>query len=186
MRKLFSFNMVTVDGFFEGPNQDIDWHNTDEEFNEFAIEQTSSVGMLLFGRVTYQLMASYWPTPAAIADDQVIAKLMNSLPKIVFSRTLKSADWENTRLVKENAQEEIQKLKSQPGKDMAIFGSANLISTLMDVIDEHRVLVNPMLLRAGTPLFKPEGAPLKLKLVKTRVFNSGNILLNYQPVRNQR
>src|SRR4026209_392837 len=102
MRKLFSFNMVTVDGFFEGPNQDIDWHNTDEEFNEFAIEQTSSVGMLLFGRVTYQLMASYWPTPAAIADDQEIAKLMNSLPKIVFSRTLESADWENTRLIKEN------------------------------------------------------------------------------------
>jgi len=185
VRKLFSFNMVSLDGFFEGPNQNIDWHNVDEEFNEFAVKQTSSIGTLLFGRVTYQLMAGYWPTPAAIADDPEIAGLMNSLPKLVFSRTLESADWENTRLVKHGAEEEIQKLKRQRGKDLAIFGSANLISTLMDVIDEHRVLVNPILLHAGTPLFKPEGLPLKLKLVDTRLFKSGNILLNYQPVRNQ-
>src|SRR6266540_462114 len=106
MLKLFSFNMVSLDSFFEGPNQNIDWHNVDEEFNEFAVEQTSSIGMLLFGRVTYQLMASYWPTAAAIGDDPAIAGLMNSLPKIVFSRTLQSADWENSRLVKENAKEE--------------------------------------------------------------------------------
>lgn len=177
--------MVTVDGFFEGPNQNIDWHNVDEEFNEFAIEQTSAIGTLLFGRVTYQLMASYWPTSAAITDDPEIAGLMNRLPKIVFSRTLESADWENTRLVKENAEGEILELKSQPGKDLAIFGSANLISTLMDVIDEHRVLVNPILLRAGTPLFKPEGSLLNLKLVNTRIFNSGNILLTYQPARDE-
>jgi len=185
MRKLFSFNMVTLDGFFEGPNHSIDWHNVDEEFNEFAVEQTSSLDMILFGRVTYQLMASYWPTPAAIADDPMIAGLMNRLPKIVFSRTLERADWENTRLVKEGAEEEIRELKRQPGKDIAIFGSANLIATLMDVIDEHRVLVNPILLRAGTPLFKPEGEPLKLKLVNTRLFSSGNILLSYQPARDE-
>lgn len=185
MRKLFSFNMVSLDGFFEGPNRSIDWHSVDEEFNEFAVEQTSSLDMILFGRVTYQLMASYWPTPAALADDPIIADLMNSLPKIVISRTLESVDWKNSRLISENVEDEIRKLKSQPGKDMAIFGSANLISTLMDVIDEHRVMVSPILLRAGTPLFKHEGAPVKLKLVDTRLFNSGNILLSYQPVRNQ-
>lgn len=181
MRKLFSFNMVTLDGFFEGPNQDINWHNVDEEFNEFAVEQTSSIGTLLFGRVTYLLMASYWPTPAAIADDPQVAALMNSLPKIVFSTTLQSADWENTTLIRDHAKEEILKLKSQPGKDMAIFGSANLISTVMDVIDEHRVLVNPLLLREGTPLFKHSGERLRLNLVNVRRFNSGNILLTYQP-----
>jgi dihydrofolate reductase len=184
MRKLFAFNMITLDGFFEGPNQDINWHNVDEEFNEFAVEQTSSVDMLLFGRVTYLLMASYWPTPAAIGDDPQVAALMNSLPKVVFSRTLQSVDWEGSTLVRDHAREEILKLKSQPGKDMAIFGSANLISTIMDVIDEHRVLVNPMLLREGVPLFKPTGEPLKLSLVNVRRFNSGNILLCYQPIRN--
>lgn len=183
MRKLFSFNMVTLDGFFEGPNQDIDWHNVDEEFNEFAVEQTGSIGTLLFGRVTYLLMASYWPTPAAIADDPQVAALMNSLPKIVFSSTLHSADWENSRLIKDHAREEILRLKEQPGKDMAIFGSANLMSTVMDVIDEHRVLVNPILLGGGAPLFKPSGEQLKLNLVNIRRFNSGNILLTYQPIK---
>lgn len=181
MRKLFAFNMVTLDGFFEGPNQDINWHNTDEEFNEFAVEQTSAVGTLLFGRITYLLMASYWPTPAAIADDPQVAALMNSLPKVVFSRTLQSTDWENSSLIRNHAQEEIQKLKAQPGKDIAIFGSANLISTIMDVIDEHRVLVNPILLRQGTPLFKHGGESLNLELVSLRRFNNGNILLTYQP-----
>ena len=91
MRKLFSFNMVTLDGYFEGPNHEIDWHNVDGEFNEFAIEQTGAVDMLLFGRVTYQLMASYWPTPDAIKNDPIVADLMNRLPKIVFSRTLEKA-----------------------------------------------------------------------------------------------
>lgn len=180
MRKLFSFNMVTLDGFFEGPDHNIDWHNVDEEFNEFAVEQTSSVGTLLFGRVTYLLMESYWPTPAAIADDSEVAALMNSLPKVVFSTTLPSVDWENSRLIRDHARDEILKLKAQPGKDMAIFGSANLISTVMDVIDEHRVLVNPVVLGQGTPLFKHTGHPLKFDLVNVRRFNSGNILLTYQ------
>jgi dihydrofolate reductase len=85
MRKLFAFNMVTLDGFFEGPNRDISWHTVDDEFNQFAVEQTSTVGAILFGRVTYELMASYWPSPAAQSDDPVVANLMNTLPKVVFS-----------------------------------------------------------------------------------------------------
>lgn len=185
MRKLFAFNMVTLDGFFEGPNDNIDWHNTDEEFNEFAIEQTSSVDTLIFGRKTYQLMASYWPTEMAVKDDPTVADLMNRLSKIVFSRTLKSADWNNTRLISHNAEQEIKNLKMQPGKDMAIFGSANLISSIMDVIDEHRVMINPILLRRGNPLFKDIGDPLKLKLVNARTFHSGNILLTYKPVKEE-
>lgn len=183
MRKLFSFNMVTLDGFFEGPNQEIDWHNTDKEFNEFAIEQTSSVDTILFGRVTYQLMASYWPTETAISADPIVADLMNRLSKIVFSTTLENVEWNNTRLIRENAQKEIQNLKMQQGKDMVIFGSATLISSIMDVIDEHRVMVNPVLLRRGIPLFKGTGERLKLNLVKARPFESGNVLLSYEPVK---
>ena len=179
MRKLFAFNMVSLDGFFEGPNQDINWHNVDDEFNEFAIEQTGAVGTLLFGRITYQLMASYWPTNAAIADDPAIAGLMNSLPKIVFSRTLDNADWNNSTLIRENAADEIRKLKDQPGKDLAIFGSANLISSIMELIDEHRVIVNPILLRTGNPLFKVGDELIKLRLLDVRKFNSGNVLLTY-------
>jgi len=186
MRKLFSFNMMTLDGFFEGPNGDINWHNAEnEEFNEFAIEQTSSVDTLLFGRKTYELMASYWPTETARTSDPIIADLMNRLSKIVFSRTLENPDWNNTRLIRENAQQEVTNLKMQPGRDMAIFGSANLISSLMDVIDEHRVMVNPILLGGGSPLFKPTVDKVKLKLVNVRQFNSGNVLLTYKPVKEQ-
>ena len=183
MRNLFSFNMVTLDGFFEGPNQDISWHHVDDEFNQFAIEQTSSIGTILFGRVTYELMASYWPTSAAVVDDPVIAGLMNSLPKIVFSRTLQNAEWNNTRLIKDHIAEEITKLKGQPGKDLAIFGSANLLSSLiqMDLVDEHRIMVNPVVLGSGTPLFLGIKEQLELKLVKTKTFSSGNVLLYYQP-----
>lgn len=182
MRKLFSFNMVTLDGFFEGPNHDIGWHHVDDEFNQFAIEQTSNIGTILFGRVTYELMASYWPTSAAIIDDPVIADLMNSLPKIVFSRTLQKAEWNNTRLVKDHIAEEITKLKGQSGKDLAIFGSANLLSSLiqMDLIDEHRIMVNPVVLGSGTPLFQGIKEKLELKLLRTKAFASGNVLLYYQ------
>ena len=185
MRKLFAFNMDTLDGFFEGPNHDINWHNADEEFNEFAIEQTSTFGALLFGRVTYELMASYWPTPTALTNDPIVANQMNTLPKVVFSRTLQKAEWNNTRLVKDHIAEEILTMKQQAGKDLALFGSANLLSTLMqlDLIDEHWIMVNPVVLGSGTPLFKGVNHPIKLKLLKTRSFRSGNVLLYYQPDR---
>jgi len=183
MRKLFAFNMVTLDGFFEGSNHDISWHHVDEEFNQFAIEQTSTVGAILFGRVTYEGMASYWPTPAAQADDPVVANLMNTLPKVVFSRTLQKAEWNNTRLIEGDMGEEVLKMKQAPGHDLAVFGSANLLSSLMqlDLVDEHRVMVNPVLIGSGTPLFQNIAQKVNLKLVKTRVFESGNVLLYYQP-----
>ena len=177
--------MISLDGFFEGPDRDINWHNVDDEFNEFAIEQTSSVGALLFGRVTYQLMESYWPTPDALKNDPVIAGLMNSLPKIVFSRTLEKADWNNSRLVRDHIGEEIIDLKKQTGKDIAVFGSANLLFTLMelDLVDEHRVMINPVLLGKGNALFKSMEDRVNLRLLKARTFKSGNILLYYEPVR---
>ena len=182
MRKLYAFNMVTLDGFFEGPNHDINWHYVDGEFNDFAIDQLNSTDTLIFGRVTYQMMASYWPTPDGIKDDPTVADFMNRTPKIVVSRTLHKADWNNTRLIKDHVVDEIAKLKQQPGKDIAVFGSANLLSTLMqaNLVDEHRVIVNPVILGKGTPLFKNSQNKLDLKLVKTRIFGNGNVLLCYQ------
>src|SRR5512141_851647 len=107
MRKVLFFMMVTLDGFFEGRDHDINWHNVDEEFNDFAIAQLNEVDTLLFGRRTYEMMASYWPTEGAKKDDPIVAEKMNSLPKIVFSNTLSAVEWENTRLVKESFAQEI-------------------------------------------------------------------------------
>ena len=157
MRQLFTFNMMTLDGYFEGPGRDISWHSVDDEFNEFAIAQLHEIGTLLFGRVTYQLMASYWPTPAAIGDDPVVADLMNRIPKVVVSTTLDKLEWQNARLVKDHVGDEVARLKRQSGKALAVFGSANFMATLMrlDLVDEHRVMLNPVILGAGTPLFRP-------------------------------
>jgi dihydrofolate reductase len=177
--------MITLDGFFEGPNQDISWHNVDQEFNEFAIEQLQTIGVIMFGRVTYQGMASYWPTDAAINDDRVVAGQMNSLPKIVFSNTLDRADWNNTTLIKGDIAREVSNLKQQPGKDLFIFGSGNLAANLtrLGLIDEYRLIINPVVLGRGTPMFQGIDERLKFKLLKTRIFESGNVMLYYEPVR---
>jgi dihydrofolate reductase len=174
---------MTLDGFFEGPDHDINWHNVDKEFDEFSIAQLETAGMLLFGRVTYELMAGYWPSEAGLKDDPVVANWMNSLPKVVFSRTLEKADWNNTRLVKTDIAGEIAKLKQQPGKDLFLFGSADLATTLikLGLIDEYRILLNPIVLGKGSPLFKGVEKPFKLSLIKTRTFQNGNIMLYYQP-----
>ncbi len=185
MRKVLFFMLVTLDGYIEGPGQDIDWHNVDEEFNTFAVEQLNSVDTLLFGRVTYAGMASYWPTPEAMANDPQVAEAMNSKSKIVFSRTLGTADWANTRLIKDNIAEEVLKLKQAPGQDMIVFGSSNLAASFADMalIDEYRIMVCPVVLGAGTPLFRGIQERLRLKLLKTRVFGNGNVLHYYAPER---
>ena len=185
MRKVIVANLVSLDGFFAGPNGEIDWHNVDEEFNEYAIDLLSSVDALLFGRVTYELMASYWPTPAATENDPIVAGKMNSLPKVVFSRTLEKVEWKNTRLVKGNLAEEISKMKQQPGKDIVIFGSGSIVSALtqLGLIDEYRIMVNPVVLGNGKPLFKGMNDRLNLKLLRTKMFRSGNVMLCYEPAR---
>jgi dihydrofolate reductase len=185
MRKLLFFMLISLDGFFEGPDRDINWHNVDAEFNEFALEQLNSVDMLLFGRVTYELMAGYWPSPAAVTDDPIVAGRMNSLPKIVFSKTLSGVDWQNTRLVRNDFVKEISNLKQQPGRDMIIFGSSDLAVTFIEhgLIDEYRIMVNPVVLGNGKALFKGLQNKLDLELLKTRVFASGNVLLYYSSAR---
>jgi dihydrofolate reductase len=183
MRKVILFNLVTLDGFFEGPGSDISWHQVDDEFNEFAIEQLNLTDGLIFGRVTYELMANFWPTPAGLNGEPATASKMNALPKYVFSNTLEKVYWNNTRLVKGDAVVELQKLKQGSGRDLFIFGSANLSSTFIrnKLIDEYRLLLNPIVLGSGVPLFKDNGEMLKLKLLNSRLFHNGNVLLYYQP-----
>ncbi len=173
--------MVTLDGFFEGRKSwEIDWHEYvwGEELEKFAIEQSKSIGMLVFGRVTYEGMAEYWSK-----EKGEIADFMNSVPKIVVSRTLEKADWNNTRLVKENAAEQVAKLKQQPGNDLYVFGSANLSSTLMqhDLFDEYRLGLVPVVLGGGNPLFKASPERVKLKLLEAKPLKSGCTILRFQP-----
>lgn len=184
MRKILFFMVTSLDGRFEGKKPwELDWHNVDAEFNEFAIEQLKSVDTILFGRATYEGMASYWTSPQALTDDPIVAGLMNGTPKIVFSRTLEKADWRNTRLVKGDAGGEIKRLKQQPGKDMIILGSSGLAVSLVNQghIDEYRIMVHPVILGAGKSLFEGLQERRKLKWVNTKAFKSGNQLLYYHP-----
>jgi dihydrofolate reductase len=176
--------VVTLDGYYEGPDGEFDWPNVDDEFNEFAISQMNDIDTLLFGRATYEGMASYWPTPAAGDDDPAIADRMNTIPKVVFSSTLGTADWQNTRLVKEGVAEAITELKEQPGRDLALFGSPTLTASLIEqgLVDELRVMVQPILLGAGKSLFAALSRRVQVELQRTTVFHSGNVLLTYRPV----
>jgi dihydrofolate reductase len=183
MRKILAFLVVTVDGYYEGPDQEFDWPVVDEEFNAFGLEQLEEIDTLLFGRVTYEGMAAYWPTPAAKEDDPRVAAKMNSLPKVVVSRTLDNAEWGSTRIVKDDVAEELTKLKQQPGKDIAVFGSSDLTVSLlrMGLVDELRIMVHPVVLGAGRSLFRTATERISLKLVSTRTFRSGSVMLCYQP-----
>ena len=187
MRKVILSNMVTLDGFFEGPNKELDWHIVDMGLNHYANDLLSNVDALLFGRVTYQLMADYWPAaatnPSTSKSDLEIADKMNNLPKIVFSKTLQEVKWNNSSLIKGNIPEEISKMKQQPGKDMVIFGSGSIVSTFMQhgLIDEYRIIVNPIVLGNGNPLFKGINGKQNLKLLNTKVFDSGIVILFYEP-----
>jgi dihydrofolate reductase len=183
MGRVSAFNFVTLDGYFEGPKRDISWHKHDADGTAYAVEGLKSGNALLFGRVTYELMASYWPTPVAIQNDPVVAEGMNKAEKIVFSRTLKRAEWNNTRLVSDNMGDEVRKMKQIPGKDMTLLGSGSILTQLAEegLIDEFQFMVNPVALGEGTPIFKNIKHRLNLKLTSTRTFKNGNVLLCYQP-----
>jgi len=179
MRRLIMWNLVSLDGFFEGAKSwDLGWHESvwGDELERLSIDQLKSADMLLFGRVTYEGMAGYWSS----AKGEIVDR-MNNIRKVVFSRTLEKASWNNTKLVKGNTAEEVAKLKEQNGKDLFIFGSANLSSTLMrhHLIDEYRLCLAPIVLGAGTPLFKGSPETMKLKLIEARPLKSGGVILRY-------
>ena len=183
MRNVVLSMQVSLDGFIARPNGELDWHLVDGEVNEYAKDLLNSFDTLVFGRVTYELMASYWPT--AVTNDPAeaqIAERLNTLPKVVFSRTLKEVEWRNSRLAQGGIAEEILKMKEQPGKDIGI-GGTSIVTVLapLGLIDEYRILVVPVVLGSGKPLFKDIKNSINLKLRKTKTFGSGLVLLDYQP-----
>lgn len=177
--------MVTLDGYFEGPKHDISWHNVDAEFNDFAIPQMMEADTILFGKRTYQLMEEFWPSPAGLEGDPEVAYIMNSTPKVVISSSLKKVTetehWKNVRLIGDNIKEELQKLKEQDGKDVIVLASSNLCVSLLEwgLLDEIRIMENPVAIGEGTTLFKGLKNRVKFKLMQERTFHSGNVLLTY-------
>ena len=183
MRRLSSFIFVTLNGYSHGPKGDISWHRHGAEENAYAAESLRSGATLLFGRVTYEMMASYWPTPLALTNDPIVAKGMNDAEKVVFSRRMRKAAWNNTTLVKKNIVEEIRKMKQMPGKNMTILGSGSIVTLFAEagLIDEYQIMLDPVAIGKGTPIFKNIKQTLDLRLTSTKTFKSGVVLLCYQP-----
>lgn len=188
MRRLIVFNNITLDGYFTGPGGDFSWahgaaDSADAEFNAFVAGNASGEGELLFGRVTYQMMASYWPTPAAQRDLPAVAAGMNRAPKVVFSRSLARADWQNTRLLRGDPVAEVRKLKQERGPGMAILGSGSIVAQLAPagLIDEYQFVVNPVVLGAGRTMFEGMKRRLGLKLAQSRTFENSKVYLRYTP-----
>jgi len=184
MRKIIVFNHITLDGYFVGDNGDSSWahkNNEDPEYAKWQAGNAKGKSVFLFGRITYQLMASYWPTPLAKQQNPEIAEAMNISPKIVFSKTLDKVDWSNTTLHKGGLVTEIRKLKSASGPDILIFGSGHLISQLAKekLIDEYMMVISPVVLGKGRTMFDGMQHPQDLKLINTRVFKNGKVLLHY-------
>jgi dihydrofolate reductase len=183
MRKVIVSNLVSLDGFMAGPGGEIDWFQVDREFESYAVDLARTVDTLLFGRVTYELMASYWPTATEMTDDRRIIEIMNSYPKIVFSKTLEKAEWNNSGIARESAVEAVAKLKQLKGMDMIVYGSGSIVSALAkaDLIDDYRIFVSPTILGAGIPLFREMSGRIPLKLVHTKSFGTGLTVLSYTP-----
>ena len=180
MRKIISWNLMTLDGYFEGTGPwDLAFHTSvwGEELEAFSLEQGAEIGALLFGRKTYEGMASYWSK-----ETGAVADMMNGLEKVVASRTLKEASWNNSRLLDGAVPEAIERLKRESGKDIYVFGSADLLETLLahGLVDEYRLCLAPVVLGAGNPLFKP-GRDLAMKLGKTTPLKTGGVILHYLP-----
>jgi len=175
MAKLIMWNLTTLDGFVEGPGRDISWHDEvwGEELERLSIEQCNAAGAFMFGRVTFELMAGYWPTASG-----EIAGFMNVLPKYVFSRTLKTSNWNNPRIFGDDILATVSRLKREAAKDIYLFGSADLASHLIPhgLIDEFRIGITPVLLGQGTLLFKQSSERHKLKLLDAKALSVGAVI----------
>jgi dihydrofolate reductase len=189
VRKVYLFMMLSLDGYFEGLNHDLSWHNVDDEFNKFAVEQLKEADLFLFGRKMYEVMEAAWPRfvkdPKISKENLEIANMINNTPKIVFSKTLAKAEetenWKNVKLVREFDHEEIRELKEKPGKGIWVGGSNLAVSFIKEgLIDEFRFMINPVIIGKGTRIFQGLENELNLELIKTKVFKSGNTSLYYK------
>ena len=183
MRKIIVSEMISLDGFFESKNKGTEWHTLNEEFFEYARELLNSADTILVGRITYQMMAAFWPN--ATNEDSVISHKMNHLNKIVFTKTLKRVGWNNSEIAKGNLKEEVLKLKNEPGKDIAILGSGTIVNELTELgfIDEYRLALNPVILGKGSALFKGIPDKVSLKLLQIKELGAGVVILYYAPVK---
>ena len=186
MRKLGIFMNVTLNGLYADANSDMSWaHQSpdDAEWNEFTAGNASGDGALLFGRVTYDMMANFWPTPMAQQMMPTVAEGMNKMPKYVVSRTLDKASWNNTTVIKGDLAVEIRKLKATPGPDLVTLGSGSIVAQLADanLLDSAQAVIHPIALGAGKALFGGIARKLQLKLTKSRTFKNGNVVLWYDP-----
>lgn len=184
MRRVIASPFTSLDGMMAGPQGDIEWNAPyfDEEMADYVHAQFEDVDTLLFGRVTYQLFAQYWPDQG-VKDSPAEAERMNAIEKVVFSTTLDKAEWSNSRIVRDNIAEEISRLKAQPGANLSIDGSPTLIHSFsqLGLIDEYRIRVHPVILGRGVPLFSDQPEKMTLKLLEARPFRSGVVLLRYEP-----
>lgn len=183
MGKLTSFQFLTLNGYFQGPDNDISWHPHDADGNELATEGLQSDGILLFGRTTYEMMAGFWPTPAALDAMPAVAEGMNKAEKIVVSRHLPSATWHNTRIIRDHLEAAIRQLKKESTKDITILGSGSILAQLAGwgLVDTFQFQIDPMVLGDGSTILQGLSHPLPLQLTAHRVFRNGGVLLTYEP-----
>lgn len=184
MKKIIFSISVSLDGYFEGPDRQLDWHRVDDELHSHFNEKLAPMGAFLHGRVTYELMAGFWPTadadPASTGPMVEFARIWRDMPKIVYSRTLERAGW-NTTIVRDVVVDEVKALKAQPGGDLVV-GGPDVAAAFMrhDLIDEYHIYVHPVLIGRGRPLFQPSDSAFDLRLAETRAFGNGVVLLRYE------
>ena len=183
MKKIVLWMSISLDGYFEGPDHDLSWHRVDEELHQDFNDRLAGMSAFLDGRVTYELMADFWPTadqdPSSSASMVEFAGIWRDMPKIVYSHTLEHADW-NTTILREVVAEDVHRLKEEPGGDLAL-GGADLAATFrrLDLIDQYRLYVHPVVLGAGRPLFPESRQTTDLLLLDTQRFGNGVVALHY-------
>jgi dihydrofolate reductase len=181
MKKVIFQMSVSLDGYIEGPHREIDWHLVDDEFNAYSIEMLEAADVLIMGRKTYELMASAWPDDTE--NDSVVKEKMNSTPKLVFSRTLKSVEWQNSRLATGSIAEEVWRLKEVPGDGLLPVGGSDLAASFLEegLMDELHIILTPVVLGGGKTVFDGITQRYPLKLLSMQQFKSGNVVLVYEP-----
>ncbi len=183
MGKLISFTFITLNGFFKGLNEDVTWHIHGGEEAEYSAENLKSGNTLLFGRVTYEMMATFWPTPMAFELFPEVAQGLHDATKIVVSRTLTATNWANTKIMGGDLMEEVPQLKQSSASDITLLGSGSILTQLLEarLVDELQIMLDPVVIGQGTPIFDQLNPKVELTLIKNRPFKNGVMLLYYKP-----
>lgn len=186
MVKLTAFTFISLNGFYKGPNEDISWHQHGDEEAEYSVESLKSKDILLFGRVTYEMMKSFWTSKMAFETFPAVAEGMNNSDKVVFSKTLKSTDWKNTKIINENLIDNISELKQTSKRNITLLGSGAILNQLSNanLVDEYQIMIDPLFISKGEPILDNLNKNIKLELTQSKIFKSGTILLYYKVIQN--